>query len=71
MFEEIDFDDKYKIIRFYIDVLPFEILTEKENDAQEVVNWRLEQLTEDYVIYGDFLHSDLYVVKIKEELIQE
>lgn len=69
MVEEIPFDETKKIVRFYIDHLPFEILTENENDGQQIMNWRLEKLQEDFNKYGDYLHSDLYVEKLNNEII--
>lgn len=67
MFIEIPFDETKKIVRFYIDDLPFEILTNVENDGLEVMEWRMEQLQADFRLYDDYLHSDLYVEKLNEE----
>jgi len=68
MVEEIIQDEKYKIVRFYIDELPFEILTEIENDTLITAEWRKLELKKDYEKYGDYLHSDLYVERIKPEI---
>jgi len=64
-------DEKYKIVRFYIDHLPFEILTEIENDPNTIVEWRKLELKKDFEEYGDYLHSHLYTENIKEEKIEE
>jgi hypothetical protein len=71
MVEELEFNDKYKIVRFYIEHLPFEILTEKENDTLIVSEWRKLELKKDFEKYGDYLHSDLYVERIKPEITEE
>lgn len=71
MVQEFEYDDKYKIVRFYIDYLPFEILTEKENDSQLTAEWRRLELKKDYEQYGDYLHSHQFVEKIKQENITE
>lgn len=63
-------DEKYKYVRFYINELPFEIKTEIENDKVEIYNLRMIELEKDYEIYGDYLHSDLYVEYIKNENIE-
>jgi len=60
-------DEKYKIVRFYIEHLPFEILTEIENDPNTIVEKRKLDLEEDFKKYGDYLHSHLYTENIKEE----
>lgn len=64
-------DEKYKVVRFYIDHLPFEILTEIENDPNTIVARRRLELDRDFEKYGDYLHSDLYVEYIKPENIEE
>ena len=68
MFIEIPVNEKLKHVRFYIEHLPFEILTNVENDGQEIMDWRMEQLQKDYEQYGDYLHSDLYVEKLNPEI---
>jgi len=70
MLVEIPFNETQKIIRFYIEHLPFEVLTENENDAQEIMDWRMEQLQKDYEQYGDYLHSNLYVEKLNDEITE-
>lgn len=67
MVEEIPFDETKKIVRFYIDHLPFEILTENENDTLVVSEWRKLELKKDFEKYGDYLHSDLYVERLNEK----
>lgn len=64
-------DEKYKIVRFYIDHLPFEILTEIENDPVTIVARRRLELERDFNEYGDYLHSNLYVEYTKNENIEE
>ncbi|MEY4332937.1 MAG: hypothetical protein RLZZ196_1675 [Bacteroidota bacterium] len=64
-------DEKYKIVRFYIDYLPFEILTEIENDPIVISEMRMAELEKDFEKYGDYLHSHLYTENIKEEKIEE
>lgn len=64
-------DEKYKIVRFYIEHLPFEILTEIENDPVVIVARRRLELERDFERYGDYLHSHLYTEDIKEEDIEE
>ncbi len=71
MIEEFIQDEKYKIVRFYIDELPFEILTEIENDTLTTAEWRKIELQKDYEKYGDYYHSDLYVERIKPEIEEE
>ena len=51
----------WKWVRFYIDHLPFETWAPLEVSAQEVVDWRLAGLQEDYQEWGDYLHSHLAV----------
>lgn len=64
-------DEKYKYVRFYIDHLPFEILTEIENDPNTIVERRRLELERDFEKYGDYLHSDLYVEYTKPDNIEE
>ena len=64
-------DEKYKIVRFYIDHLPFEILTEIENDPNTIVARRRLELERDFEKYGDYLQSHLYIEDIKEEKEEE
>lgn len=64
-------DEKYKIVRFYIDYLPFEILTEIENDPIVISEMRMVELEKDFEKYGDYLHSHLYTENIKEKNIEE
>lgn len=71
MFEEIFFNETQKIIRFYVDYLPFEILTEIENDPIPIITKRKLELELDFEKYGDYLHSNLYTEDIKEENIEE
>ena len=68
MITEHIIDEKFKYVRFYIDHLPFEIYTEIENDANAVVARRRLELEKDYEQYGDYLHSNLYVERIKPEI---
>ena len=68
MVEEIPFDETKKIVRFYIDYLPFEILTENENNTLVVSEWRKLELQKDFEKYGDYLHSDLYVERLKPQI---
>lgn len=68
MITEHIIDEKYKYVRFYIDHLPFEIKTEIENDPNTIVEWRKLELKKDFEKYGDYLHSDLYVERIKPEI---
>lgn len=70
MFIEIPFDETKKTIRFYIGDLPFEIFTNVENDGQEIMDWRMEQLNKDYEQYGDYLHSDLWCEKLNPEITE-
>jgi hypothetical protein len=71
MITEHIIDEKYKIVRFYIDYLPFEILTEIENDPLTIVARRRLELERDFEEYGDYLHSHLYTENIKEEKQEE
>jgi hypothetical protein len=71
MITEHIIDDKYKIVRFYIDHLPFEIMTEIENDPVVIVSRRRLELDRDFERYGDYLHSNLYTEDIKEDNIEE
>lgn len=64
-------DEKFKYVRFYIDHLPFEILTEIENDPNTIVARRRLELERDFEEYGDYLHSHLYTEDIKEEEKEE
>lgn len=68
MITEHIIDEEYKYVRFYIDHLPFEIKTEIENDPNTIVEWRKLELKKDFEKYGDYLHSDLYVERIKPEI---
>lgn len=70
MITEHIIDEKYKYVRFYIDYLPFEIMTEIENDPVVVANRRKLELDKDFEKYGDYLHSDLYVERIKPEITE-
>jgi len=70
MVEELEFDENYKIVRFYIGDLPFEIKTEKENNTLVVSEWRKLELQKDFEKYGDYLHSDLYVDNTKQEITE-
>ena len=71
MITEKNIDEKYKVVRFYIDELPFEIYTEIENDPITTAELRKLELKRDYEEYGDYYHSDLYVERIKPETIEE
>jgi len=71
MVEELEYDETKKIVRFYIGDLPFEILTEKENDTLLVSEWRKLELQKDFEKYGDYLHSDLFVDNTKPETIEQ
>ena len=71
MITEHIIDDKFKYVRFYIDHLPFEILTEIENDPNTIVARRRLELEKDFEEYGDYLHSHLYTENIKPENIEE
>ena len=71
MITEHIIDEKFKYVRFYIDHLPFEIKTEIENDSVVIVNRRRLELDRDFEKYGDYLHSDLCVERIKPENIEE
>ena len=64
-------DEKFKYVRFYIDHLPFEILTEIENDPNTIVALRRLELERDFEEFGDYLHSHLYTENIKEEEKEE
>lgn len=70
MVEQFIQDDKTKIVRFYIGDLPFEILTEIENDPILVSEWRKLELQKDFEKYGDYLHSDLYVDETKKQITE-
>lgn len=71
MITEHIIDERFKYVRFYIDHLPFEILTEIENDPNAIVSRRRLELERDFEKYGDYLHSDLYVEYIKPKNIEE
>lgn len=71
MITETIIDDKYKIVRFYIDYLPFEIKCEIKEDPNTIVARRRLQLDRDFEEYGNYLQSDLYVEWINEEIIEQ
>lgn len=55
----IPYSETHQWVRFYIDHLPFETLAPIETPIEEVVDWRIAGLQEDYQEWGDYLHSPL------------
>lgn len=57
----IDRDDFTKIIQFSYGPYTFEILTNDDADAEELVNKRKEEIDLEVDEFGDYTHSNLYV----------
>lgn len=64
-------DDFTKMLQFEVAGLIFEILTNVENDDLTICENRKAELEEDFKIWGDYLHSDLYKEVIDINLIEK